>query len=283
MNIKKIENQLRSLIPPVMYDSLMETVIKIRFQLSSYKSVLTHNKNIKNYKTGKRAFILATGPSVKNQDIKLLSGEDCFSISNFFLHEDLEKINPKLHFFAPFHPPLILENYIEWLKASDQKLPKETDIVLGYKERELVKKHNLFPTRKVYYLYLDRVKPYFPLNLEKIIPTPKTGPQMILPVLIEMGYEEIYLIGCDHTVLRDFGKTITNFYAANKDMRKNATSNEAWSNILAQLEANKQVFQLYYNYADILDKNYSSTKVINLSDDSWLDCFEKREYMSILR
>ena len=39
---------------------------------------------------------------------------------------------------------------------------------------------------------------------------------MILPVLISMGYKEIYLLGCDHNQLKNYNKTITNFYAEKK-------------------------------------------------------------------
>lgn len=281
MEIKQIERKLQQVLPPLFFNHLISSVAHLRFQLSGKKSLLAPNDQIQSLKTKKRAFLLATGPSIKSQDLTLLEGEDCYSISNFYLHDDINTINPKLHFFAPYHLPLILENYIDWLKTADAQLPPETSIVLGYKESELVKKHKLFPNRKVFYLFLDRVKPTFPLKLSSPLPNPKTGPQMILPVLINMGYEEIYLVGCDHTVLRDFGKTITNFYSPEKDMRKNATSGEAWPNILSQLEGNASLFRLYYEYAHLLNKNYPSTKVYNLSEDTWLDCFEPRKFETL--
>jgi len=42
---------------------------------------------------GKRAFLLAASSSSKQENLKLLAGEDCFSISNFYLHYDIRIIN----------------------------------------------------------------------------------------------------------------------------------------------------------------------------------------------
>ena len=116
--------------------------------------VLLNNKELKGLGKGKRAFILATGPSVNEQDLTKLEGEDCFSVSNFFLHKDINIIRPKLHFFAPYHEPLILENYIQWLNMADEKLPEDTNIVLALSNKYIKEKYNLFPNRKIYYLDL---------------------------------------------------------------------------------------------------------------------------------
>ncbi len=283
MKIKDLEKSLARLLPPFLFEALITFLVKIRFVFASKDMLKPNPSSFKKLKKSKRAFLLATGPSIKNQDLSQLKGEDCFSLSNFFLHEDVASIEPRLHFFAPYHEPLDLDNYVDWLRKSDTELPKKTNIVLGYKERLLVEKYGLFPNRQVSYLYLDRVKAKSSLSLSKPLPIPKTGPQMILPVLIAMGYEEICLVGCDHTVLRDFGKTITNFYKPEKDMRKNATSDLAWPSIVTQLIGNGQLFQLYYDYKNLVDDKYPKTRIINLSPDSWLDCFEFGDFDSILK
>lgn len=237
------------------------------------KELLGKNIRLKNTGKGKVAFLLATGPSIKNENLKILAGEDCYSASNFFLHEDIKTINPKFHFFAPYHEPLILENYIEWLRKGDRELPAETKIFLGHRACDMVREYNLFANREVYYLYLSQSACSIKADLTKPILGPQTGPLMILPVLIYMGYEKIYLLGCDHTVLRDYKKTTTHFYNADKDIRINANDAAAWGSIILEHKANLNVFAQYDFYKKMIEQN-ENINVINLSSDSWLDIFD---------
>ena len=109
-----------------------------------YYIELSKNRELKDIAFGKRAFLLATGPSIKQQNLTKLEGEYCLSVSNFFLQKDIEIVAPKLHFFASYHEPLVLENYIEWLNLADNTLPKETGIVLGLCNKFLIEEYKLF-------------------------------------------------------------------------------------------------------------------------------------------
>lgn len=233
---------------------------------------LIKNTALHNIGVGKCAFVCATGPSIKQENLQLLAGQDCFSVSNFFLHKDIEYISPRLHFFAPYHKPLILENYVAWLRQADEHLPKETNIVLGHTTYELVKQNNLFPQRTIFYVYLDQFHDMNKkIDLTTRILTPQTGPLMIIPFLIYMGYSRIYLLGCDHTVLRDFKKPINHFFDKELDARINASDKHAWANIITELECNKNVFLCYLFYKKICTSK--GITIINLSKDSWLDMF----------
>lgn len=248
----------------------------VKFLLLSNRKLFDKNKNLKNVGSGKRAFLLATGPSIKSEDLKQLAGEDCFSLSNFFLHEDINLINPIFHFFAPYHKPLILKNYVKWLRQSDKILPKTTKIFLGHTTYDLVTKYKLFPHREVYYLYLSNC---FNADITKRVLGPQTGPIMMLPVLIYMGYKEIYLLGCDHNCLKDFRKPIQHFYNKALDIRKNASDENAWGNIINELDCAKSVFVQYQKYKSSLG---DKTKIINLSHDSWLDVFDMANLKDII-
>lgn len=279
---EKIKTIFYDWLPPVLSKSIYHLYNEILFFNYSHKNILRKNKELKDKGKGKRAFLLATGPSIKQENLKLLAGEDCFSLSNFFLHDDLNIINPKFHFFAPYHPPLILENYVEWLQLSDKQLPKETKIVLGHTGYELVKNHNLFPNREVFYLYLSESPNNHKVDLTKPVLAPQTSPLMIIPVLIYMGYEEIYLLGCDHTILRDFKKVFTNFYDAKKDIRKNAADVNSWSDIIDEHKLSMNVFLQYDFYKKINYKAHHLT-IINLSNDTWLDVFERNTLSKVIK
>jgi hypothetical protein len=273
---------IQAWLPPAIYYFLLQFLAKLRF-LFADKSYLKNNLPLQDTGKGKRAFLIATGPSLKQEDLSVLKGEDCFSVSNFFLHAEINTVNPRFHFFAPFHPPLLLENFIDWLKKADEMLPPATGIVLGYSDRKLVGQYGLFKNRKVHYMYfsyhLKMAKP----DLLRPLLWPQTGPLMILPMLLYMGYEKIYLLGCDHTVLRDFGNTIPHFYDKEKDVRKNASDSGAWADIVKAHYYSMNSFVQYKRYSNFINKNYLGTRVINLSRDSWLDMFEKETLDKIIR
>lgn len=249
----------------------------ILFRLSICNPKLRKNHELKNRGLGKRCFLLATGPSIKQQDLKKLQGEDCFSVSNFYLHDDIGIIKPKLHFFAPYHEPLELENFIDNWKAADMRLPQETGIVLGLPSKPMVEKYGLFKNRNVYYLDFRTMK-HVQTDIQKSILGPQTGPIMILPVLGYMGYSEINLLGCDMNMLKDYGKKVENFYAV--DPRKNATDEGRWQGILFELQLNIKMMQQYKMYYDFFKSR--NIKMHNLSPVSWIDFIPKKDYEDVV-
>ncbi len=244
------------------------------------QELLNQNTSLKNSAKKKRCFILATGPSIKEQDLKLLAGEDVFSISNFFLHEDIETINPKYHFFAPYHEPLILQNYIDWLNLADEKLPKSTKMVLATSNEYLVKEYNLFTNREIIYVEFKGIDLEEPINIDitKPIMAPQTGPIMILPVCAYIGYKEIYLVGQDMNRMASYGGTTQNFYE--NDPRVNATDKNNWIDIIPELERTLIMFKQFKKYADYFKEK--KIKFYNLSPISWLSFVEKKDFNKIL-
>lgn len=273
MNKNKIKKIVERYFSPFILDLFVTIIFYFKYLLFTNKKILKNNKKLKDAGSNKRAFLLATGPSIKHQNLKLLAGEDCFSVSNFFLHDDINVINPKIHFFAPYHKPLILENYVDWLRQADKILPKDTKICLGHTTKEIVDEYSLFSDREVFYIYLTKIKPnkLFSIDLTGPIMGPQTGPLMIVPVLLYMGYKEICLVGCDHTVLRDYKRTINNFYNKEKDLRINAIDENSWDDIILSHKSNINIFLQYQLYKKIA--NRKNIKIINLSDDTWLDIF----------
>lgn len=269
----------REWLPPVVYQSLLQCAAEIKFIAYSRKDILRKNLHLKGTRKGRRAFLLATGPSINQENLELLAGEDCFSISNFFLHNEIQTINPLFHGFAPYHEPLILENYVEWLRLADKTLPLLTKIILGHSTFDIVKKFHLFPDRDVYYVYLTPHPLRKSVDLLRPVLAPQTGPLLLLPLLIYMGYEQIYLLGCDHTILRDFKKTITNFYDKKLDIRANATTD--WHGIIESLGYVKNTFEQYGYYRD-LSQNGEKFSIVNLSRDSWLDLFPSGQLDNIV-
>lgn len=256
------------------FDSILKMMC---VKLNIKQKKLANNINLKEISRGKRAFLIATGPSIKKQDLSLLKNEDCFSISNFFLHDKIDIICPKIHFIAPYHKPLDYDNIVSVWKMANKMLPKDTIIGLSIASKDMIEINHIFDGRKIYYFDYEPLK-RINIDLEKAVLSPQSGPIMALPILFYMGYTEIYLIGCDGNMLKDYGKTIENFYE--KDPRKNASDDWHDGNIISELECNLNLMKQYKAYYDYGKK--IGVNLYNLSPDSWIDIIPLRKFEDVL-
>ena len=118
MDIKSI---IKEFIPPI----ILKAKRKIFNITDSYKPKYAHlvkdNIKFKNIHKGKRVFILASGPSIKTQNLKPLENEYCIAVSHFHLHEDIQIIKPQYHVLAPQHPPFTFDDsskyFLDFKKA----------------------------------------------------------------------------------------------------------------------------------------------------------------------
>lgn len=303
--LKSISKKTNIIITSMYYDEISMQLIKLGFtnilycckrnaldetekkynlfdfiNINDLRNEINKTKILKDCKKDERAFVLATGPSINLENLKVLNREDSYSISNFFLHKDIGKIKPNMHFFAPYHIPLILTNYIEWLKMADKELPVDTNICLEFSTKRLIDDFKIFANRTIYYVKYNTFTTKINIDLEKGILPPQTGPTMILPLLMYMGYSQIYLLGCDCNMLKDYGKTTNNFYNKEKDCRKNSTNGKVWIGIVEELKSQLNMFLQYELYKNVADKNNIIIK--NLSKDSWLDIFERDSLSNII-
>lgn len=245
-------------LPGFLYDFLILLRQKDRY-------ILKKNKVWKNTGLNKRAWILATGPSIKGMDLSSLKNEDCFSVSNFYLHSQLAVINPRAHFFAAYHLPLERSNFILWLKNADEALPKESAVFLALSDKAMIERFGIFKGREIFYLAMGSRK-FKNINCQKLVPGIQTGPQMIINVLMYAGYKEIYLLGCDHNTLMNYGDIVENFYPPESEIRKDATSGAGWLPIVEHLGTQIKVFDIYEEFK----RSNPSVAIYNCSPTSWL-------------
>ncbi|HMB96326.1 MAG TPA: N-acetylneuraminate synthase family protein, partial [Tepidisphaeraceae bacterium] len=85
------------------------------------------NRPLRDRHAGQRCFIIATGPSIRQQDLSKLAGENIIAVSNLFVHPEYQTIAPKYHCIAQFHKPITEEAWQAWMdelaaKSGDAKL-----------------------------------------------------------------------------------------------------------------------------------------------------------------
>ncbi len=123
------------------------------------------------------------------------------------------------------------------------------------------------------------------MDMSKPLLWPMTGPLMIIPLVLALGYTKIYLLGCDHDTLLSYSdrSPVKNFYAPEQDMRIKATSSDSWdnTNIMRELEANLMIHKQYAYYQQLVEDYYPGVEILNLSPTSWLDLFPRVRFESI--
>ena len=161
-----------------------------------------------------RCFIVGSGNSINDVDLKLLKNENLIFLNSFLHHDhysDLvkSKRGKKFHVFTPLHQfrnKKILENYIDEFK---NPILKNVTCFFGIDDfatnyiKEF-KKKNLGIHDTSYYVYCTKKPDENKLltsddfELTKNIWSPKTSSNLALQIAIYMNFNEIYLIGIDH-------------------------------------------------------------------------------------
>lgn len=166
------------------------------------REALERNATLRGLWAGQRCFILASGPSIAEQEVRPLAGERCISVANFFLHQDYQHVAPAFHCVAPLHPPFTEEDGVRWFSAMNGALG-DAQLVLSLSDRELVERNDLFAGRTVDYVSFTDTWAS-PRNdsfdLARPVPPPQSVSIMALLLALHLGASPVYLLGTDHTV-----------------------------------------------------------------------------------
>ena len=273
------------MLPIGVFDAIKHS-LKALVSRVKYRKILIKNNGLKNEHYDKRCFIIGNAPSIADIKIEKLRHEYVFSISNGYHH-------PKYNYFKPsYHivPSLIYtsikggmndETAVSWLKEMDEKLGP-AKLILSVKQARLVEKNKLFNNREVYYIDASG-RDYVNVDLSKPIGEIQTAPQLAIQVAIYMGFREIYLLGVDHNSLCN--NKYDYFFDAKKLMKFKDGGVDENRNIVdsfyKRLLVHERLFRIYESLAESAIVN--KVRVINLSKESVVDCFEKDNFNKILK
>ncbi|WP_311043465.1 hypothetical protein [Rhizobium lentis] len=216
----------------ILYNSLRGAILaqkRAQEELKRLRAPLAlaaRNAQLRNRHAGERCFILANGPSVKQQDISLLKSEHVISVSSGYLHSDYAEIAPAYHCVPQITYGLMSRaDVVAWFSEMHQKLGHAM-LFLNYTEEPVVREEKLFPGRDVRYTVFAGGFSEYPTDalpdIASRIPAVQSVPVMCLMIAMYMGFSEIYLLGTDHdhfrtaeykysfepTVLRDKDSTV---------------------------------------------------------------------------
>jgi hypothetical protein len=273
------------ILPIGMFDTIKYYLKALKSRVK-YRKILIKNYGLKNKHYGKRCFIVGNAPSITDIKIDKLRREYVFSISNGYHHAKYSYFKPSYHIvpkltYTSIKGGMNDEMAVSWFKEMDEKLG-HAKLILGVEQAPIVEKNKLFNKREVYYINASG-RDYVNVDLSKPIGEVQTAPQIAIQIAIYMGFREIYLLGVDHNSL------CTNkydyFFDAKKLMKVKHEGVDEDRNIVdtfyKRLLVHERLFRIYESLAESAIVN--KVRVINLSRESTVDCFEKDNFNNILK
>lgn len=271
------------------------------FLYSKNKGGLFRNKELKNKFKGKRCFIIGNGPTIENQNLLKLKNEKTFVVNTFWNYPQYKQINPKYYVLIDSEVfPIKDKNgkfiqkrgsfFIEELKKHKKIVEScSSKLFFHIKGREFIEENNLFSNNDIYYLafngfFNDNLD--FNLKIDKPIPNVKNVILASLIIAIHMGFEEIYLLGCEHDFLAhpNHYEGFKHFYATRYNQENPEDVANYALDIMPYEEHIRHVGILFKNYRLVkakITKTHPQVKIFNATPNSFLDVFPFKKYEDI--
>ena len=288
--LKKLYQKSKYYLPPVIFDKL--NYLRAYKGFLKYKDLIAKNIELKDIHKGKRCFILGSGPSIKKEDLKPLKNEIVFALNNFYVHEDFAEIMsgdvPKYYMTAPIHPPQTETEWKEWFSDMEKHVPKNTNMLFGlnnypYNIKYVFDKYNLFKEHKINWYYAGvNVNEYYQFNEKDIDVTnmvwsANTVSIYALIMAIYMGFDEIYLVGMDHTQICNTTKNNMRFYQKAEFQTK-----ETPLNVSERITQVNQYMSRYTQWKQYYELSNKHLKIYNTSPVSLLKIFEFKSLKEVV-
>ena len=239
------------------------------------RKILHKNKTLKDLHKGERAFIILSGPSLKNQDIKKLKGEILFFVNRGYKHEDYEYLSPKYH--------VIIDGKLgtgEWsLDMVDIIFDKNPNVtlILNAKWYSLERFSHLRDNTNIYWVDTDLIFTRFfsgELNLTRSVPG-KAVFGACFALAVYSGIRDIAFLGLDGNGLaHEILKSSSHFYGVNED--NNSKTTKDYIKDLYMMSNGLRSFYAISNYCT--EKGIS---LANMTEGGLLDMFIRKNIKDV--
>ena len=243
------------------------------------RGLLAVNSELRDRHKGERCFVLATGPSIKKQDLRPLKNELCISVSNFFVHQHYDVIKPRYHCIAPYHLPISEDEFQAWLKDIAQ-ITRAATIFFSLGDRGRVCRNNYFDGHDVRFLGCctdESATINSSIELTENVMNPQSVTIMALQAAIYMGFKEIYLLGVDHDHILHIGE-MKHFY----EETEHVVQTDEWflPNLGNEFANNWHLWEQYIDMKRCADKRHIG--IYNATEGGLLDVYPRVSLNDIL-
>ena len=176
----------------------LDAWIRQRLFFSHYAKALERFRDV--HASEKRCFIIGNGPSIKEQDLRLLNGEFTFATNYFVLHENFPEIG--LRYLCMSNPRFWREGRLPANLLEVLEQYPELPLFFDFSFVSVNARRKYFSEDRCFYVKVDlesRVED------GKLSLDPTKGLchgstviiDLCIPLAFFMGFREIYLLGCD--------------------------------------------------------------------------------------
>lgn len=275
----------------------MKSYIVFRLKMIDDKNLsnrISKNLNYKNKYKNKRCFILGNGPSLNDVNFSDLEDEYVFTVNQIARHDNFDKLKTNFHIIADpqFHRLDLNDNKDLEVAKNLSKINTENNkptCFISYEAVEFCEDNDIFNDLNFCYFYAKRT---LPRNYKHNIDYTKNSFAYINVVLLAisyaifMGFSEIYLLGCDCTVMNDavklrIGEQCDNYaydvsYNENKRLKEHILKYE----IEHQFRSTVEMFNSYKKLNNYCKRK--NIKLINCSSTTILDSVPRRPLDEVL-
>jgi|SRR5690606_240291 len=226
------------------------------------RRIIDKNNQFKIRRNGSRCFIIGTGPSLKNipdDFVRLISKEVSFGVNFLYKSPIFELIKPDYY---------VLMDDLFWGDYSSvfsevSALYGESDpiFVTDYRAKDIVNKDAIYLHAKHY--PVDKVRVDISKNSSALMNVVSYS----IATAIFLGFEEIYLVGCDYNAFCTGG--VGHCYD-DKELKESGLS------LAYFLKFYHITTQFHYLLSAEAKKN--GVKIVNLTDGSLLDAYPRASY-----
>ncbi len=177
--------------------------------------------------TGSRCFILGTGPSLNDIDLRTLKDEYCIGLNSAYHHPDFRQIQSRYTIISGLacHPYIQGEAAAAWVREIAEKAGGRP-IFLNIQDREAIEASGMFNDQEVYYFQFSQPVSDLSENgisLTAALYRSQNVAMMAMQVAIGMGFSTIILLGLDHDmILHVATRQATHFYSPEDDALERA-------------------------------------------------------------
>lgn len=256
------------------------------------RNELNKNKEFRSKYKNKRCFILGNGPSLKKQNLSILKDEYVFTVNQLNKSNVFYDVNSNFHVIIDhdfFEIDINKNEDSERIQTMKDLINFNIPIFVPYAEKNLLIKNGLYK-ENIRFIFTggEIISNKKQFNITGFLPGAYTVVQEAIYIAIDMGFTEIYLLGCDCTGIfqqlsveddnkfNKYGHVYEYSKNEKEHIKKNIKkySNNVWLNVHAK------IFDIYNKLEKISLEN--EFKIYNSTLGGILDIFERKSIEEVL-
>lgn len=280
----------KEIISQLEFLGVFEIVTYLDFESAVNKKLLRKNSILKDCKKLSRVFIVGNGPSLNKMNLSYLQNEDTIMVNHIYKSEKLLNLCPNFWVVAD---PGFWNDEMGFVRIIKQTLTDQlpnTKFLINIEATYSKKFKSLFSMENTYLYALNSEKNQEYNEIDFCDEIPKLA-QNVMPVAIMLAlfleYDEIYLIGCDHSWWNytkdeiEEGKIPDHLYKDDDkllNINKGVFREYGYEGIQQTIERQKFEYNLLKQIAV-----KRKMEIYNATVGGELDCFQRIDFESIFK